>query len=73
MKVLIAEDDRVTGELLARALQRWSYETIVVGDGAQAWEYLRSASEPTLAVLVVHLVPGRRHGRDHGDRPASNR
>jgi phosphoserine phosphatase RsbU/P len=51
MKVLIAEDDRVTGEILARTLQRWGYETKVVADGAQAWEYLRNATAPTLAIL----------------------
>ncbi len=51
MKVLIAEDDRVTGEILARTLQRWSYETTVVSDGAQAWDHLRMATAPTLAIL----------------------
>jgi sigma-B regulation protein RsbU (phosphoserine phosphatase) len=51
MQVLIAEDDRVTGEILARTLRRWSYETMVVGDGEQAWERLRAATEPTLAIL----------------------
>ena len=34
MQVLIAEDDRVTGEILARTLQRWHYSTTLVGDGA---------------------------------------
>jgi DNA-binding response OmpR family regulator len=51
MQVIIAEDDRVTGELLARTLRRMSYETTVVGDGEQAWERLRTATEPTLAIL----------------------
>jgi DNA-binding response OmpR family regulator len=51
MNVLIAEDDRVTGEILARTLQRWSYETTVVSDGAQAWDHLRTADSPTLAIL----------------------
>ena len=51
MRVLIAEDDRITGEILSRTLQRWSYETTVVSDGAQAWEHLRSATSPTLAIL----------------------
>ena len=51
MQVLIAEDDRVTGEILARTLQRWSYNTTLVGDGALAWERLRVATEPTLAIL----------------------
>jgi phosphoserine phosphatase RsbU/P len=51
MRVLIAEDDRITGEILSRTLQRWSYETNVVSDGAQAWEHLRTATSPTLAIL----------------------
>jgi len=57
MDVLIAEDDRVTGEILARTLQRWSYETTVVSDGTQAWEYLRTATTPTLAILDW-MMPG---------------
>ena len=32
-RTTIAEDDRVTGEILARTLQRWNYSTTVVGDG----------------------------------------
>jgi phosphoserine phosphatase RsbU/P len=51
MRVIIAEDDRVTGEILARTLQRWNYETKLVGNGAQAWEHLRATAEPTLAIL----------------------
>ena len=54
MQVLIAEDDRVTGEILARTLQRWNYTTTIVGNGAQAWEYLRATAGdvvPTLAML----------------------
>jgi phosphoserine phosphatase RsbU/P len=51
MHVLIAEDDRVTGEILARTLQRWNHETTVVGDGGKAWEYLRASASPTLAIL----------------------
>jgi DNA-binding response OmpR family regulator len=55
--VLIAEDDRVTGEILARTLRRWSYGTTLVRDGAQAWEKLRGASEATLAILDW-MMPG---------------
>ena len=51
MQVLIAEDDRVTGEILARTLRRWNHETTLVGDGAQAWEALRAATAPVLAIL----------------------
>ncbi|MBI3400895.1 MAG: response regulator transcription factor [Acidobacteria bacterium] len=51
MHVLIAEDERVTGEILARTLQRWNHETTLVGDGAKAWDYLRVSMLPTLAIL----------------------
>jgi len=57
VQVVIAEDDRVTGEILARTLQRWNYATTLVGDGAEAWERLRVASEPTLAILDW-MMPG---------------
>ncbi len=51
MNVLIAEDDRVTGEILARTLQRLGYETTLVSDGARAWQALSAAVTPTLAIL----------------------
>ena len=51
MRVLVAEDDRVTGEILARTLERWGYEASVVRDGRDAWEHLRGEVAPTLAIL----------------------
>ena len=54
---MIAEDDRVTGEILARTLQRWNYATTLVADGADAWERLHAATEPTLAILDW-MMPG---------------
>jgi phosphoserine phosphatase RsbU/P len=57
MKVLIAEDDRVTGELLDRTLRRWDYETTLVADGQEAWRRLSEASAPTLAILDW-MMPG---------------
>jgi DNA-binding response OmpR family regulator len=51
MQVLIAEDDRVTGEILARTLRRWQYDTTVVSDGREAWKFLSAATAPTLAIL----------------------
>ncbi|HJZ77241.1 MAG TPA: response regulator [Vicinamibacterales bacterium] len=57
MRVVIAEDDRVTGEILSRTLQRWNHDTTLVGDGLQAWERLRAAAEPTLAILDW-MMPG---------------
>jgi sigma-B regulation protein RsbU (phosphoserine phosphatase) len=57
MKVLIAEDDRVTCELLDRTLRRWDYETTLVADGQEAWRRLSEASAPTLAILDW-MMPG---------------
>jgi sigma-B regulation protein RsbU (phosphoserine phosphatase) len=57
MQVLIADDDRVTAEILARTLQRWGHETTVIGDGAEAFEHLRAAKVATLAVLDW-MMPG---------------
>jgi len=51
MQVLIAEDDRVTAEILSRTIQRLGHETTLVGDGARAWEALSAAVTPTLAIL----------------------
>jgi phosphoserine phosphatase RsbU/P len=57
MHVLIAEDDRVTGEILARTLQRWNYETTLVVDGTEAWARLSTTREATLAILDW-MMPG---------------
>jgi sigma-B regulation protein RsbU (phosphoserine phosphatase) len=51
VRALVADDDRVTAEILSRTLGRWEFEVTVVGDGAAAWNYLRAATMPTLAVL----------------------
>ena len=57
MQVLIADDDRVTAEILARTLERWGHDTTVVGDGADAFERLRAAQAATLAILDW-MMPG---------------
>jgi len=48
---LVADDDRVTAEILSRTLKRWEFDVAVVGDGAAAWDHLRAATGPTLAIL----------------------
>ena len=51
MQALVADDDRVTAEILSRTLKRWEFEVTVVSNGADAWEHLRTATVPTLAIL----------------------
>jgi sigma-B regulation protein RsbU (phosphoserine phosphatase) len=48
---LVADDDRVTAEILSRTLRRWEFDVTVVSDGAAAWDHLRQATAPTLAIL----------------------
>jgi len=57
LQVLIADDDRMTATILERTLQRWGHGTIVVGDGTLAFEHLRAATTPTLAILDW-MMPG---------------
>lgn len=56
MRLLIAEDDRPTADTLGRRLREEHYAVDICGDGAEAWEYLRSA-EYDLAVLDI-MMPG---------------
>jgi sigma-B regulation protein RsbU (phosphoserine phosphatase) len=51
IRVVIADDDQVTAEILARTLRKWNYDPIVTTDGASAWDALRRDAAPTLAIL----------------------
>jgi len=51
VRALVADDDRVTAEILSRTLKRWEFDVTVVGNGAAAWDQLRAATAPTLAIL----------------------
>ena len=57
MKVLIAEDDRVSRRLLERKLESWGYEVVSCGNGAEAWQKLHSDDAPNLAILNW-MMPG---------------
>jgi CheY-like chemotaxis protein len=57
IQALIADDDRVAREIVARTLARWNYEVTSVGDGAEAWRFLARTTRPTLAILDW-MMPG---------------
>jgi DNA-binding response OmpR family regulator len=57
MKILIADDDRVTRRMLEVLLAEWGYETLVACDGLQAWEILQAVDAPKLAILDW-VMPG---------------
>ncbi len=51
MRVLLADDDRVTRRLLEFYLHKWGYETIVCASGGEAWKALDTDNCPQLAVI----------------------
>lgn len=56
MKVLIAEDDRVTLRLLESRLRRWGYDVVTAVNGKEAWAILQEDDCPRLA-LVDWMMP----------------
>lgn len=51
MKILIAEDNVVSRQLLERRLIKWGYEAISAEDGREAWDILQGEDAPRLAIL----------------------
>jgi diguanylate cyclase (GGDEF)-like protein len=65
VKVLVAEEEAVSREMLSTQLIELGYEVVVVPDGARAREVLDSPESPQLAVMEVvelnaHLHAGER-------------
>ena len=51
MRILVAEDDRVTNRLLESYIRKWGHETIVCSTGGQAWKILGGENGPRVAVI----------------------
>lgn len=51
MKILLAEDEPVTQQLIKAQLEQWNYDVYCANNGAEAWELLDGASAPKLALL----------------------
>ena len=58
-KILVAEDDDLTLELLAKVLGREGYEVVCVADGREAIERLR---ETTFDLVVTDIQMARTSG-----------
>jgi DNA-binding response OmpR family regulator len=57
MKVLIAEDDLVTSQMLTELLRSWDYDVVAVRDGIEALKAL--TSDPSLQLAVLDwMMPG---------------
>ncbi|HBB97697.1 MAG TPA: response regulator [Blastocatellia bacterium] len=57
MKILIAEDERVSRRLLELTLSGWGHEVVVTEQGAGAWAVLEQEDPPSLAILDW-MMPG---------------
>ena len=51
MRALVADDDRTTAAVVAKALRDWGLEVDVASDGAEAWHQLNALAAPSLAVV----------------------
>lgn len=56
-RILIAEDDPVSGQVLAARLGKWGYDVVITRDGHEAMTVMRSPNAPALAVLDW-MMPG---------------
>jgi len=51
MRILIADDDRLSTLMLSKKLERWGFEVVVAHDGAAAWEHMVGGQPPALSIL----------------------
>jgi diguanylate cyclase (GGDEF)-like protein len=51
MRVLIADDDRLSALMLEANLKASGYEVTVVSDGGEAWQVLKNDNRPQIAIL----------------------
>lgn len=51
MRILIAEDDPISRQVLETTLKEWGHEVVVACDGAEACEVLQREDAPPLAIL----------------------
>ncbi|MBI4641225.1 MAG: response regulator, partial [Candidatus Tectomicrobia bacterium] len=51
MRVLIAEDERLSRHALQMALEEWGYDVVVTQNGSEAWHVLQQDGAPSLAIL----------------------
>ena len=57
MKILIAEDDRISRQFLATRMTKWGYEVGVTQNGNDALDFLLNEQGPVLA-LLDWMMPG---------------
>jgi DNA-binding response OmpR family regulator len=56
MRILIADDDRMSTVMLGATLGKWGFETVVVHDGDAAWERI-AGHEPPALIIADWMMP----------------
>ena len=51
MRILIADDERMSTLMLGKTLEQWGFEVVVAHDGIAAWEHIVGASPPAVAIV----------------------
>lgn len=51
MRILVAEDDPVSGSFLEETLTTWGFDVVRAPDGGKAWDVLRGPQAPHIAIL----------------------
>jgi len=57
MKILVAEDERISREMLTSLLTKWGYDVVPASDGDEAWRLLRGEDDLRIAILDW-MMPG---------------
>jgi sigma-B regulation protein RsbU (phosphoserine phosphatase) len=57
VRILIADDDRMSTMMLGRTLEQWGFDVVVAHDGVAAWERIAGDKPPELAI-VDWMMPG---------------
>src|SRR6266700_710960 len=51
VRLILADDDQASGELVKYLLEKWGFDVYLVSNGVEAWELLQTADVPTIAIL----------------------
>jgi len=57
MRILVADDDRISNELLVHTLEEWDHEPVPAKDGIETLRILRDDNAPTFLILDW-MMPG---------------
>ncbi|MBN1265745.1 MAG: diguanylate cyclase [Anaerolineales bacterium] len=57
VKILVAEDEAVSRQILKKTLESWGYDAVLVSNGDNAWKILNEENPPRLAILDW-VMPG---------------